>query len=141
MTESAFDLSGRLIAKAHPALIADWRSPSAEPYFGATQANPMGLARRRRYRWTRGRVSDYRDEVSTADEIESENGVRRHAALDDHSAFIASLGSDSSHRMRDVLGTIQAEPNRSFEPFCRTPTFRPPFVGAASPSCTDARQS
>ncbi len=84
-------------------LLVDWRSPSAEPYFGATQANPMGLARRSRYRWTRGRVSDYWDEIFAADELEGENGVRRFAALDDHSAFIASLGSDRSHRMRDVL--------------------------------------
>ncbi|QCB51194.1 hypothetical protein E5720_21375 [Rhodococcus sp. PAMC28707] len=90
-------------------LLVDWRSPSAEPYFVATQANPMGLARRRRYRWTRGRVSDYWDEVFTAEELEGENGEHRLAALDDHSAFMASLGSDRSHRMRDVLGTIQAD--------------------------------
>jgi hypothetical protein len=32
-----------------------------------------------------------------------------HAALDDQSAFIASLGSSRSARMRDVLGTIQAD--------------------------------
>ena len=40
-------------------LMVDWRSPAAEPFFGATHANPMGLASRRRYRWTRGRISDY----------------------------------------------------------------------------------
>ncbi|MGZ4697765.1 MAG: AAA family ATPase, partial [Nocardioides sp.] len=39
-------------------LLIDWRSPAAEPFFGATHANPMGLVSRRRYRWTRGRVSD-----------------------------------------------------------------------------------
>ena len=81
----------------------DWRSPAAEPFFGATHANPMGLASRRRYRWTRGRISDYWDEVFTAD------GLKRRAALDDQSAFIASLGEDRSPRMRDVLGTIQAD--------------------------------
>ena len=68
-------------------LLLDWRSPAAEPFFGATHANPMGLASRRRYRWTRGRISDYWDEVFTSD------GFERHAALDDQSAFIASLGS------------------------------------------------
>ena len=31
-------------------LLIDWRSPAAEPFFGATHANPMGLASRRRYR-------------------------------------------------------------------------------------------
>ena len=84
-------------------LLVDWRSPVAEPFFGATHANPMGLASRRRYRWARGRVSDYWDEVFTAD------GLDGHAALDDQSAFIASLGSSRSARMRDVLGTIAAD--------------------------------
>jgi hypothetical protein len=85
-------------------LLLDWRSPAAEPFFGATHANPMGLTSRRRYRWTRGRISDYWDEVFTAD------GFDGHAAaLDDQSAFIASLGSSRSTRMRDVLGTIQAD--------------------------------
>lgn len=63
----------------------------------------MGLASRRRYRWTRGRINDYWDEVFTSD------GFVGHAALDDQSAFIASLGSNRSARMRDVLGTIQAD--------------------------------
>ncbi|GAA0419168.1 DNA helicase [Acrocarpospora corrugata] len=84
-------------------LLLDWRSPAAEPFFGATHGNPMGLASRRRYRWTRGRISDYWDEVFTPD------GLEGHAALDDQSAFIASLGGNRSARMRDVLGTIQAD--------------------------------
>ncbi len=84
-------------------LLLDWRSPAAEPFFGATHANPMGLASRRRYRWTRGRITDYWDEVFTPD------GFEGHAALDDQSAFIASLGGNRSARMRDVLGTIQAD--------------------------------
>jgi hypothetical protein len=84
-------------------LLLDWRSPAAEPFFGATHGNPMGLASRRRYRWTRGRISDYWDEVFTAD------GLEGRAALDDQSAFIASLGSSRTPRMRDVLATIQAD--------------------------------
>lgn len=84
-------------------LLLDWRSPAAEPFFAATHANPMGLASRRRYRWTRGRISDYWDEVFAAD------GLEGHAALDDQSAFIASLGGNRSARMRDVLATIQAD--------------------------------
>ena len=85
-------------------LLLDWRSPAAEPFFGATHADPMGLASRRRYRWTNGRIVDYWDEVFTAD------GFDGHAAaLDDQSAFVASLGASRSARMRDVLGTIQAD--------------------------------
>lgn len=90
------DLDGRR-------LLVDWRSPAAEPFFGATHADPMGLASRRRYRWNKGRISDYWDEVFTAE------GLEGHAALDDQSAFVASLGSSRSTRMRDVLGTIQAD--------------------------------
>ena len=84
-------------------LLVDWRSPAAEPFFGATHGQPMGLASRRRYRWIRGRISDYWDEVFTSD------GLEGNAALDDQSAFIASLGSSRSGRMRDVLSTIQAD--------------------------------
>lgn len=85
-------------------LLVDWRSPAAEPFFGATHGNPMGLASRRRYRWTGGRIGDYWDEVFTSD------GFGGHAAaLDDQSAFIAGLGGHRTSRMRDVLGTIQAD--------------------------------
>jgi hypothetical protein len=37
------------------------------------------------------------------------DGLEGHAALDDQSAFIASLGGSRSARMRDVLGTIAAD--------------------------------
>jgi len=84
-------------------LLVDWRSPAAEPFFGATHANPMGLDSRRRYRWARGRITDYWDEVFSGE------GLDERAALDDQSAFIASLGADRSDRMRDVLATIAAD--------------------------------
>ena len=82
-----------LTDRAGRRLLVDWRSPAAAPFFGATHANPMGLVSRRRYRWTGGRVSDYWDEVFTPD------GLEGHAALDDQSAFIASLGSSRSDRL------------------------------------------
>jgi hypothetical protein len=84
-------------------LLVDWRTPAAEPYFAATYADPMGLVSRRRYRWSGGRVRDYWDEVFSAD---APAGA---VALDDESAFIASLGASRSPRMRDVLSTIQAD--------------------------------
>ncbi|WP_341994486.1 AAA family ATPase [Microbacterium sp. LWH7-1.2] len=84
-------------------LLVDWRTPAAEPFFAATHAHPSGLVSRRRYRWTGDHVTDYWDEVFTAE------GLDHNAALDDQSAFIASLGASRSPRMRDVLGTIQAD--------------------------------
>lgn len=85
-------------------LLVDWRTSAAEPFFSATHADPMGLASRRRYRWTGGQVSDYWDEAFTQDALEQNS-----AALDDQSAFIASLGASRSPQMRDVLSTIQAD--------------------------------
>ncbi|MGA0567695.1 RNA polymerase recycling motor ATPase HelR [Rathayibacter sp. KR2-224] len=96
LTDDAADGTGRR-------LLVDWRAPASAPFFAATHANPMGLASRRRYRWARGRISDYWDEVFT------QEGLEHNAALDDQSAFIASLGSSRSPRMRDVLSTIQAD--------------------------------
>ncbi|MBL0747956.1 RNA polymerase recycling motor ATPase HelR [Nocardioides baculatus] len=84
-------------------LLVDWRSPAAEPFFAATHAQPYGLVSRRRYRWAAGRIVDYWDEAFT------EEGLTHTAALDDQSAFIATLGGSRTERMRDVLGTIQAD--------------------------------
>jgi DNA helicase IV len=84
-------------------LLIDWRAPAAEPFFAATHADPMGLVSRRRYRWNRGHITDYWDEMFTAE------GLASHAALDDQSAFIASLGASRSPQMRDVLATIQSD--------------------------------
>lgn len=92
-----------LLDGAGDQLLLDWRSPAAEPFFGATRAHPMGIERRRRYRWRGGKIFDYWDEVFTA------GGFDESAALDDESAFIASLGANRSPQMRDVLGTIAAD--------------------------------
>jgi hypothetical protein len=83
-------------------LLLDWRSPAAEPFFGATHANPMGLASRRRYRWTRGRITDYWDEVFTS--TGSKGTPRSTTSPPSSPAWAAPVG-----RMRDVLGTIQAD--------------------------------
>ena len=61
------------------------------------------MTSRRRYRWTRGRITDYWDEVFDPAALVG------HAALDDQSAFIASLGGSRSGQMQDVLATIQAD--------------------------------
>ncbi|UZN03869.1 RNA polymerase recycling motor ATPase HelR [Cellulomonas sp. S1-8] len=96
-------------------LLVDWRSPAAEPYFAATLARPMGLVSRRRYRWTGGRVTDYWDEVFTPE------GYDQQVALDEQSAFIASLGASRSAQMRDVLGTLQADQDAIIRAASRTP--------------------
>ncbi|MEE4023788.1 RNA polymerase recycling motor ATPase HelR [Gordonia sp. PKS22-38] len=85
-------------------LLIDWRAPAAAPFFSATPAHPMGLRSRRRYRWGRGQIVDYWDEVFTTDAADDGSLV-----LDDDSAFIAGLGASRSPRMRDVLSTIASD--------------------------------
>ncbi|MBD3752484.1 MAG: AAA family ATPase, partial [Micrococcales bacterium] len=84
-------------------LLLDWRAPAARPFFAATPAHPEGVASRRRYRWNHGRIVDYWDEALMPDADAAA------LSLDDDSAFLASLGASRSARMRDVLGTIQAD--------------------------------
>lgn len=84
-------------------LLVDWRADAAKPFFAASPVEPMGVTSRRRYRWKGGRIVDYWDEVFVPDDVD------RTAALEDDSAFIASLGARRSSRMRDVLATIQAD--------------------------------
>lgn len=105
MTSGETTYVGRvgLMDEANDPILVDWRSPAAEPFFAATHQDPRGLASRRRYRWTGGRITDYWDEVYT------DAGFENRAVLDDQSAFIASLGVSRSPRMRDVLATIAAD--------------------------------
>ncbi|MFB7842742.1 RNA polymerase recycling motor ATPase HelR [Microbacterium sp. NPDC056052] len=96
-------------------LLVDWRAPAAEPFFAATHADPEGLISRRRYRWASRRITDYWDEVFDPE------GLEGAAALDDQSAFIASLGASRSPRMRDVLSTIQADQDAIIRASSRAP--------------------
>jgi hypothetical protein len=92
-----------LTASDGTTLLVDWRSGAAAAFFGATVAEPRGLASRRRYRWQDRRVVDYWDEVLTLDHADDS------LAPDDDSAFVASLATSRSERMRDVLGTLAAD--------------------------------
>lgn len=84
-------------------LLIDWRTPAAEPFFAATQAHRLKVSSRRRYRWSNARIVNYWDEILRAD------GSQQGLSPDDQSAFIASLDVQRQPRMRDVLGTIQAD--------------------------------
>jgi DNA helicase IV len=45
----------------HPVVI-DWRAPISRPFYRASQADPMGLARRRRFGFQAGELTAYEDE-------------------------------------------------------------------------------
>lgn len=91
-------------------LLLDWRSPAAAPFFSSTHGDPQGVVSRRRYHWIDGRITDYWDEVFDRSVLDAlpDDAVER-AALDDQSAFLATLAGRRTERMRDVLGTIAAD--------------------------------
>ena len=85
-------------------LLVDWRTPAAAPFFAATLRDAMGIVRRRRFRWSRGRVVDSWDEWLDLDADQEQTGLQ-----DAQSAFLASLAANRSGRMSSVLATIQAD--------------------------------
>ncbi|MGH3275217.1 MAG: hypothetical protein ACRDNZ_12950 [Streptosporangiaceae bacterium] len=114
-----------LTDKADRRLLLDWRSATAEPFFGATHANPMGLASRRRYRWTSGRISDYWDEVLSV------GGLAGHAALDDQSAFMPDDGRDPLVRHLAESWRLGRGVRRTGSRYSAQRGARPDLVGAA----------
>ena len=82
----------------------DWRSPAAEPFFGGHPRQPDGPGQPPPVP-----LDPRPDHRLLGRGVHPRRARRARAALDDQSAFIASLGSSRSPRMRDVLGTIQAD--------------------------------
>ena len=85
-------------------LLVDWRTPAAEPYFAATLQDPLGVVRRRRFRWAGGLVVDAWDEWLDLTVEQEQTGLQ-----DAQSAFLASLAAARSDRMSSALATISAD--------------------------------
>ncbi len=98
--------------QAEPVVI-DWRAPVAEPFYRATGADPMGLARRRHFA-VEGRVL-----LGIEDELFGEGhlGVGQddgltesgRPALRGYSTLIAALERGRTGTLGDIVATIQAE--------------------------------
>jgi len=85
-------------------LLVDWRTPEAEPFFAATLRTPLGVVRRRRFRWGNGVIVDSWDEWLDLSAEQEQTGLQ-----DAQSAFLASLAASRTGRMTSVLATIQAD--------------------------------
>ena len=106
VTAEAFHI-GRLAVSDddHEPLVVDWRAPVAEPFYRATGANPMGLARRRHFLTEGPRVVDLEDELFDADGGEPGAGL----GLSGPQVLLASLERSRTGRMRDIVATVQRE--------------------------------
>jgi DNA helicase IV len=99
---------GRLsLADEHQELLlTDWRAAAAEPFYRATTATPMGVARRRHILLTGREVTAVEDDVLDLDAVGAES------AFEGNGALMAALASRRTGRMGDIVATIQAEQDR-----------------------------
>jgi hypothetical protein len=97
---------GRLaVADEHgDPLVVDWRAPAAEPFYRALPHDPMGVVRRRHFRWRDGELVGLEDEVFDVSAA-GEAGLY----LVGEGALLAALEAPRTGRMQDVVATIQAE--------------------------------
>src|SRR6266516_967351 len=102
------------------ALIVNWQTPAARPFYTATPSEPHGLTLRRRFR-TKGReltgISDEALDGSLADAA---------SAVDDF--LLEELERHRDARMRDIVATIQAD---QYQLIAREP--EPPLVVQGGP--------
>ncbi|HVB45206.1 MAG TPA: ATP-binding domain-containing protein [Streptosporangiaceae bacterium] len=92
----------------HPVVI-DWRAPVSRPFYRASQAEPMGLALRRRFGFNRGQLTAYEDEVFTqAGQLVSVTDGYP-AVQPTSRILIEEIERPRSGSMRDIVATIQPE--------------------------------
>ncbi|RJK97668.1 HelD family protein [Vallicoccus soli] len=88
-------------------LLVDWRAPGAEQFYQATAA-AAGDVVRRRHIALRGRtVTGVEDEV-----LDLDAPAEGDLVLSGEGALMAALAEHRTGRMRDIVGTIQAEQDR-----------------------------
>jgi DNA helicase IV len=104
--ESTLRYIGRIGLRDHDQqpLLLDWRVPQARAFYQATAATPLG-ARARRHLQSQGREivridDEIFDEALLADDVSSLQG---------EAALMATLASQRTGRMGDIVATIQAE--------------------------------
>ncbi|MGQ0433590.1 MAG: HelD family protein [Microthrixaceae bacterium] len=85
-------------------VVIDWRAPVSTPFYRATAADPMDLARRRRFMMSKRRVDDLFDEVF--DDPDSVDAAH-HGGIPD--PLLAELERSRTGEMRDIVATIAAE--------------------------------
>ena len=97
---------GRLAVadEAGDPLVVDWRAPAAEPFYRALPHDPMGVVRRRHFRWRDREMVGLDDEVFDV-VAAGEAGL----SLVGEGALLAALDAPRTGRMQDVVATIQAE--------------------------------
>jgi DNA helicase IV len=102
----AFHIGRLAISDEHQEpLVVDWRAPVAEPFYRATGAHPMDLARRRHFLTEGPRVLDLEDELFD----EEGSGEGAGLGLSGSQVLLSTLERSRTGRMRDIVATVQRE--------------------------------
>jgi DNA helicase IV len=88
-------------------MLVDWRAPAAEAFYRAVPGDPMGVVRRRHFRWRSDDLVGLDDEV-----LDAEGATRDGLSLVGEGALLAALTAPRTGRMTDVVATIQADQDR-----------------------------
>lgn len=83
-------------------LVIDWRAPAAEPFYRATQADPMGVIRRRVLRCRDDKVIGLEDDLLDA-------SAQSDLPIIGEGALMAALTRARGRTMKDIVATIQGE--------------------------------
>jgi DNA helicase IV len=84
-------------------LLVDWRAPAARAFYVATAGAPHGVRRRRHIAMRGRRMTGLDDEVLDREDFADAGGLTGEAAL------LAAVQATRTGRMRDIVGTLQAE--------------------------------
>ena len=95
--------------QGHPVVI-DWRAPVSRPFYRASQADPMGLTRRRRFGFSGGELTAFEDEVFSAAPVRvMDSGQSAPGQVRVSRIMIEEIERPRSGAMRDIVATIQPE--------------------------------
>ncbi len=98
-----FHIGRRHVHDPHGApVVVDWRAPVCRPFYRASQGDPMGLARRRRFGFSGAELTAYEDEVFSG-------GQRAAGPGPASRILIEEIERPRSGPMRDIVATIQPD--------------------------------
>jgi DNA helicase IV len=87
-------------------VVIDWRAPVSRPFYRASQAEPMGLSRRRRFGFAGGELTAYEDEAFAAT---TAGAPPAQASRQPSKIMLAEIERPRSGPMRDIVATIQPD--------------------------------
>ena len=89
-------------------VVIDWRAPVSRPFYRASPAEPMGLARRRRFGFSGGELTAYEDEAFATARGPAAAGPAA-AGPAASRILIEEIERPRSGPMRDIVATIQPD--------------------------------